>query len=496
MSSKASSKQLELIQALETIARDKKFNRMSYCKPYPRQKEFFNFGSTKRERLLMAPNRVGKTEGGAMEMAWHLTGEYPEWWTGKRFARPVRAWAVGETGVKTRDTVQVKLCGAYGLDSELGSGYLPRSAIRGKPSLSRGVTDAFDTIHITHKTNGIEDGPSILSFKSYDQGPTKFEGTTMDVVWLDEEPPQSVFTECLVRISPSTEEPEGGIIYMTFTPTKGMSSVVKEYIYKESPDRIVVRMSIEDSGNWNPKSAKVFFDSLQAHERKARYYGEPAQGEGAVFQVTQEAITEDAIPLEAVPANWVKLWGIDFGIAHPFAAILIAWDRDYDVIHVLHAFKVKDQLPISHAFNINNIAANVPIAWPHDGAAREASTGDQLIKAYKIHLPNVLSEHATHPEGGYSTEAGILELSARMTTERFKVNKNLVEWFKEFNSYYRKDGLITKEDDDLMSATRIAVMMRRKARAIPLGNIKRRQTTNKEFNSDEAIAARIDYPLF
>jgi hypothetical protein len=37
--------------------------------------------------------------------------------------------------------------------------------------------------------------------------------------------------------------------------------------------------------------------------------------------------------------------------------------------------------------------------------------------------------------------------------------------------YHRKDGQIVKERDDIMSATRIAVMMKRYAKAVPLGAV-------------------------
>jgi hypothetical protein len=63
---------------------------------YPRHMEFFAAGADNRERLMLAANRVGKTEGvGGFEMALHLTGLYPPWWVGRKFERPVMAWAAG-----------------------------------------------------------------------------------------------------------------------------------------------------------------------------------------------------------------------------------------------------------------------------------------------------------------------------------------------------------------------------------------------------------------
>ena len=61
-------------------------------------------------------------------------------------------------------------------------------------------------------------------------------------------------------------------------------------------------------------------------------------------------------------------------------------------------------------------------------------------------------------------EAGIAEMLTRMQTMRLKVFSHLSDWFEEFRLYHRKDGLVVKDGDDLMAATRYALMMRRFAR--------------------------------
>src|SRR5690349_4151884 len=53
--------------------------------PYPRQDEFFAAGAAYRERLFMAGNQLGKSLAGAVEVAYHLTGDYPSNWQGRRF---------------------------------------------------------------------------------------------------------------------------------------------------------------------------------------------------------------------------------------------------------------------------------------------------------------------------------------------------------------------------------------------------------------------------
>jgi hypothetical protein len=75
----------------------------------------------------------------------------------------------------------------------------------------------------------------------------------------------------------------------------------------------------------------------------------------------------------------------------------------------------------------------------------------------------MLPTHATHPKGGYLVEPGIIEMIERMRTGRFRVFEHLDDWFREFETYHRLNGKIVKRDDDLMSATRMAVMMLRHA---------------------------------
>ena len=60
---------------------------------YVRHLEFFTATAGYREIAAVAANRVGKTTMGAYAVTAWLTGLYPDWWTGRRFKSPVRAWA-------------------------------------------------------------------------------------------------------------------------------------------------------------------------------------------------------------------------------------------------------------------------------------------------------------------------------------------------------------------------------------------------------------------
>jgi phage terminase large subunit-like protein len=185
---------------------------------YPKHMQFFAAGKTHRERGFMGANRIGKTEGtGGYETALHATGDYPKWWPGRVFNRPISAWAAGNTGKTTRDIIQKKLLGPI---TDIGTGLIPREFIVDTSS-KQGVSDAIETIFVKHKKGGVSE----ISLKSYDQGRTAFEGTEQDLIWLDEEPDMSIYTECLLRTMTNN-----GLIMLTFTPLEGMSEVVLSYI--------------------------------------------------------------------------------------------------------------------------------------------------------------------------------------------------------------------------------------------------------------------------
>ena len=76
----------------------------------------------------------------------------------------------------------------------------------------------------------------------------------------------------------------------------------------------------------------------------------------------------------------------------------------------------------------------------------------------------MLHEYAHYLEGetkSVSVAAGLMDMLQRMQSGRFKVFDHLNDWFEEFRLYHRKDGKVVKEGDDLMAATRYAIMMLR-----------------------------------
>ena len=199
--------------------------RLKRYKPYDYQTKFHHSGTDCAQRILMAANRVGKTYCGAVETAYHLTGDYPDWWQGHKFNKPVRVWAAGESNDTTRDIIQKELFGNPQDPNLKGTGAVPLAKIV-ETTRKPGVPNAYSSALVLHKSGG----NSQISFKAYEQGFEKFMGEAIDVVWLDEEPKQEIFSQCITRTADTN-----GIVYMTFTPERGMTNVVSSFLNDLKP---------------------------------------------------------------------------------------------------------------------------------------------------------------------------------------------------------------------------------------------------------------------
>lgn len=190
---------------------------------YAKHLAFFAAGKEHRERAAIAANRVGKTEGiGGYEVALHLTGEYPSWWPGRRFDKPVNILCGGDTGTTTRDILVGKLLGPPGAR---GTGLIPGKRL-GRIAPATGIPNHVDFALVRHVSGGF----SIIQFRSYDQGRKAWQGTERDVVWFDEEPPMDVYVEGLTRTLTT-----GGMILATFTPIEGMTEVTLQFMPHLAP---------------------------------------------------------------------------------------------------------------------------------------------------------------------------------------------------------------------------------------------------------------------
>jgi phage terminase large subunit-like protein len=407
----------------------------------------------------MAGNQLGKTLGGAAECSMHLTGEYPDWWEGRRFDKPVILIAGSESAELTRDGVQRLLVGPPDREEEWGTGFIPQRCIAAR-TRRMGVSNALDTVTVKH----VSGGQSTLYLKSYDQGRSKWQANTVDFVWFDEEPPEDVYFEGITRTNATK-----GSVMVTFTPLKGMSSVVARFLLEDSPDRITITMTIDDAEHFTPEERQKIIDGYPAHEREARTKGVPTLGSGLIFPVIEEDIVCEPFDL---PKIWAQIGGMDFGYDHPFGAAKLAWDRDNDIIYVTANYRERQATPIIHAASLRPWGDWLPWSWPHDGLQHDKGSGEQLALQYEAQKLNMLQERATFEDGTNGVEAGVSEMLQRMQTGRWKVFSTCGLWLEERRLYHRLDGKIVKERDDVLSASRYAMMMLRYAEVPPAGRVR------------------------
>jgi len=463
------------------MERRRKYHRLEYYAPYQYQKQFHNAKGHQTDkpaaqRVLMAGNGTGKTWCGGFETAIHATGRYPDWWDGHRFKHPIVAMIGGMTNEAVRDICQKTLFGDPNEPQALGSGTIPVDCI-GKRTSKPGVPNAYDTVLVKH----VSGGWSKLMFRAYEQGAKKHMGHRIHLGWLDEEPPQDIWSQYL-RATISMN----GILYITFTPESGLTEVVNNFMNHIGPGQALIQASWDDAGHLVKdgqltEEAKQLESGFPAHEREMRRRGVPSYGRGLVFPFTEESLVID--PFE-IPRHWPRINGIDFGWDHPAAAASLAWDRDADVVYLVAEYRESRAIPAIHAAAIQPWGAWIPTAWPHDGLNTEKGTGDELVKAYSKEGLNMLPAKATNPpdpkqgqkegEGGNSVEASILAMFERMETGRWKVFSTCRQWLQEQRTYHRDEQMrLVKLRDDLISASRYAHMMLRHARTETIKRPKR-----------------------
>jgi len=440
-------------------------NLLSRYAPYAKQKLFHAMGCTFNEVLFIAGNQLGKTLAGAFEMAYHLTGMYPIWWTGRRFSGAIRAICGSESNELTTKGIQRNLVGKPEDEMDWGKGAIPYDCIV-STTKKAGVPYALDSIIVKH----VSGGNSVLKFASYDQGPSKWQADTVDLVWLDEEPPHDVYSEAVTRTIA-----RNGYVYMTFTPLKGVSSVVKQFYPKpDNPYRNYVNMGIYDVEHYSAERAQQVLAQYPAHERDARGFGTPMFGDGMVFSMNVDSVIVRPF---VMPSHFRKLAAIDFGWNHPTAVVEIHWDEFNDVIYATNCYRAKEKTPPMVYAATKHWLGDTKVAYPHDGLQHDKGSGEQLAVLYKKAGFNMTDVRATDDSGGHGLEATILEMVDRFDTGRLKIFTTCIELIDEIRQYHRVKGQIVKDDDDAISALRYAIMMKRYSSAT------REETPNwvKEF---------------
>jgi len=284
-------------------------------------------------------------------------------------------------------------------------------------------------------------------------------GDNADFVWLDEEPPEDIYTQALRAMV----DKEGKLL-MTFTPENGMTNIVRQWLQEPASHQIVIHATWDDAPHITKKVKEEMLAALPPHERDMRMKGIPVMGSGLVYPVKEEDITVDDFE---IPDHWRHICGIDFGFDHATAFAHVAYNPESDVIYLIDSDKIHQTIITEIASILKKKGADkIPVAWPHDGLKHDVSSGHTIRDLYEAEGLRMLPDRFTNPpapgmpegSGGNGLEAGVAHILDRMLTGRFKVFKSQYMFFEELRLYHRMNGKIVAKNDDLLDAVRYAAL--------------------------------------
>lgn len=416
-------------------------------------------GTAKYNQVAMiGGNRTGKTQLLAYMFAAHLTGEYPDWWEGKRFDEPINAAIYAVNNRQLREGVGKALIGGSD-ESVLGTGMLPFDKIIDCIRI-QGSGGFVDYITVRHKSGGI----SKCMFYSADAGRKSLQGATFHLVGFDEEPPIDIYNEGIVRtatIGVKEDGSDAGLILLAFTPLNGLSEVALRflpdgYIPTKFGNTYVVNITWDDVPHITDHAKKLMIGEMSPWEIRARVYGLPVAGSGVVYPIADKEIS---CPRFNIPEDWPKVYGFDYSIRCS-AALFCAIDPDRDIMYAYEIYKGKETDFLTSSHNIKRVAKD----WVPGISESKNSNWETKQKWIDVFKQEYGLNLYPAPQKAGQKDLEISKCHSYMASGKFKVFEDLTDFFAEKNLYHYEpdpgpDGkpVIHKYNDDLMDAFRYVV---------------------------------------
>ena len=162
-------------------------------------------------------------------------------------------------------------------------------------SAKQGLADAVESVWVRHRSGGT----SIVGFKSYDQRREAFQGTAQHVIWLDEEPPEDILTESILRTAETTDFP-GGMVMLTFTPIQGLTPLILSFLpgghLTVPADGNVVFCDWSEIPHLSEQEKADLIARIPAYQRDARTKGIPALGSGVPVPESDIRVQDFELP--------------------------------------------------------------------------------------------------------------------------------------------------------------------------------------------------------
>jgi len=448
-------------------ADDMRYNQLRYFRPFEHQRRFFETGSSDR-RGILAANRIGKTVSTCYETAMHLTGIYPDWWTGRRFEKPITAMVAGEGWSQVAMVLQNELLGTQDIKIQdaVGSGAIPRDHIVFETMRNDGANCIGCEIRHANGNN------SYLVFANYTQEVRQMQGFRLDLAIFDEQPPDDFFSEIVTRTATTQ-----GQVLCSFTPLKGLNGLVSKFWnHEEGYEHI--RVSWDDVPEYDPWGEPFLLAETRAqlerdylpHERDARRNGVPVMGKGAVFQIrnwpTYKTGDYDLRSVQGIK----RIIALDLGLINDKTVItLMYWHPEEQEAWLHHQIVVKGTEEANPMNYINHLMRpevfGTPIVLPADASTQGRYTMSsqsirELFEQYELNVhpeaimnpPDDAGRRTNHKSFGINVMRQMLELGT------LHVNENCQEFIREAQNYYADERGRFSDPDDCIDSARYALI--------------------------------------
>jgi phage terminase large subunit-like protein len=462
-----SDQQARFQELVLAVQEDMQFNQIRYFRPFDHQLRFFETGDSDR-RGILAANRIGKTVSTCYETAMHLTGAYPAWWTGRRWAKPITAMVAGEGWQQVAMVLQNELLGTQDvkITDAIGTGALPRASIVFETMRNDGANCLGVEVRHSSGSN------SYLVFANYTQEVRQMQGFKLTLAVFDEQPPDDFFSEIVTRTATTQ-----GQVLCSFTPLKGLNGLVSKFWNNEAGYNHI-RVSWDDVPEYDPWGEPFLLNSTRAqlerdylpHERDARRNGRPVMGKGAVFQIrnwptyrTGEYDFRNSHGLHRIIA-------MDLGLVNDRTVIsLMYWDPDEREAW-LHTQVIVKGIEEANPMNyINHLMRpevfGTPIVLPADAntQGRYTMTSQsirELFEQYELNVhpdaimnpPDDAGRRTNHKAYGINVMRQMLELGT------LHINENCVEFLREAQNYFVDPHGRFSDPDDCIDSARYALI--------------------------------------
>ena len=458
--------QLKLQDLAISVADDMRYNQLRYFRPFDHQLRFFSTSTARRG--ILAANRIGKTVSTCAETAMHLTGQYPSWWTGRRWTKPVTVMVAGEGWSQVALVLQQELLGSpdIKLTENLGTGFVPRDAIVLDTMRSDGANCIG--VEVKHASGG----KSYLLFANYTQEVRQLQGFKLDIAVFDEQPPDDFFSEIVTRTATTQ-----GMVLCSFTPLKGLNGLVSKFWNRESGYDFV-RVSWDDvpeyDGWGEPFLLQSTRDQLERdylpHEREARMQGRPIMGKGAVFQIRNWPTYKPGdYDFRRMP-NIQRVIALDLGLVNDRTVITLMYWDPYEREAWLHkqivVRGVEEAVPTQYVNHLLRPEVfGTPIVLPADASTpgrytMSSSSIRELFEQYELNVmpdailnpPDAQGRRTNHKSYGINIMRQMLEFGT------FHVNENCTEFLTEAQNYYVDERGRFSDPDDCIDSARYALL--------------------------------------